>query len=169
MLSQLSFIRFGWMWISASLALWITDAAFESLWFDGLSSLALSALVLTLANLTLKPLLMLLSLPFIVMSLGLAIPLINGLVLVLIADFITGFHISGYWMGVAASLVVSFVTFLLALATGQRLMRVQSTVRPGSSSAQEPPSTGKGPPHRRRDDSEVIDVEVREKKDSSPP
>ena len=175
MFSQLTFVRLGWMWISAALALWITDAIFDSLWFDGFSSVAVSALVLTLVNLTLKPLLMLLSLPFIVMSLGLAIPLLNGLVLLVVAELVTGFHISGYWMGVAAGLAVSFVTFLLAVATGQRLMRVQVGGGRGVPHRREQhgpsPSGGASPSGRPSapSDDDVIDVEVREKKESDRP
>ncbi len=139
-------------WLSASLALWVVDHFFESLWFDSLESLLLSSLVLTLFNLTLKPVLLLLSLPFIVLSAGLAIPLMNGLFLLIIAELIEGFHLSGYWMAVLAALTFSFISLAISLATGQR--RAQVAVKSGRDRS--PPSN---------DDDDVIDVEVREKKD----
>ncbi|MEY2776406.1 MAG: hypothetical protein RLY30_504 [Pseudomonadota bacterium] len=140
--------------LSAALALWIVDSLFESVFFDGLESLLLSSLVLTLFNLTLKPILMLLSLPFIVLSLGLAIPLMNGAFLLLIAELIDGFHVSGYWMAVLAALVFSILSVLISLATGQRQARVQ--VRGNGGPRRPKGASGEG---------EVIDVEAREKKD----
>lgn len=140
--------------LSATLALWIVDQLFESVWFDGLESLLLSSLVLTLFNLTLKPVLLLLSLPFIVISLGLAIPLMNGLFLLLIAELIDGFHLSGYWMAVLAAFVFSLISLLITLAFGPRRASVSVTLRSG-------PRRPQGPD--RSDD--VVDVEAREKKD----
>ena len=93
----------------------------------------------------------------------------------MVAELVTGFHISGYWMGVAAGLAVSFVTFLLAVATGQRLMRVQVGGGRGMHGRREqqrpPPSPGASPPGRPSapSDDDVIDVEVREKKESDRP
>jgi putative membrane protein len=136
-------------WLSASIALWIVDHFFESLWFDGLESLFVSSLVLTLFNLTLKPVLLLLSLPFIVLSAGLAIPLINGLVLLIVAELVEGFHLSGYWMAVLAAFTFSLINFLITLATGQRQAQVAVSSRAS----------------RNRGDDDVIDVEVHEKKD----
>ncbi|NBT73601.1 MAG: hypothetical protein EBT14_05385, partial [Betaproteobacteria bacterium] len=69
--------RFGMIWLVSMLALWIVDAIFDSLHFDSLQALALAALVLTLANLFLKPLLVLVTLPITVMTMGLMLPVIN--------------------------------------------------------------------------------------------
>jgi len=148
-------------WLSASLALWIVDHFFESLWFDGFESLFVSSLVLTLFNLTLKPVLLLLSLPFIVLSAGLAIPLINGLVLLIVAELVEGFHLSGYWMAVLAALTFSLISFVITLATGQR----QAQVSLSSSLNRRTPDHREQHNSRHPDDDDIIDVEVREKKD----
>lgn len=140
-------------WLSTGLALWIVDAVFDSLAFDGPASLVLSALVLAVVNLTVKPLLILVTLPLTVLSLGLAIPLINGAVLLVIAAIIPGFFISGFWMGVACALAISFVSFLIGVATGQSLVRGRVT-------------TGAGFQGRTVVDERVIDVEVTEKRDA---
>lgn len=141
-------------WLSASLALWIVDSLFESLWFDGFESLLLASAVLTVFNLTLKPVLMLLSLPLIVLSLGLAIPLMNGLFLLLVADLIDGFHVSGYWMAVLAALAFSVIRSLISLAVGERRAGLTVQVQQGPRRPKSPPGDG-----------DVIDVEAREKKD----
>ncbi len=87
--------RFLLLWLSTTLALWIVDGLFDGLVFHTSESLLLSGLVLALANLTLKPLLVLITLPLTLLSFGLALPIINGLVLLGVAKLVPGFAISG--------------------------------------------------------------------------
>jgi hypothetical protein len=106
------------------------------------------------------------------MSLGLAIPLLNGLVLLVVAEMVTGFHVSSYWMAVLAALFVSFMTFLMAVASGQRLVSVRHAANGGSSDGSSPSHTmhqgadsskhGRGWSSQGQSD-DVIDVEVKEK------
>ena len=136
--------RFLLLWVSTALALWIVDGLFDSLTFQSIESLAMASLVLALVNLTIKPLLVLLTLPLTIVSFGLALPLINGLVLLGVASVVPGFEISGFWMGVLAALSVSVVSLMIRVATGQT--RVQAEVIRSHSG-----------------DDGVIDVEAREK------
>lgn len=138
--------RFLLLWASTAIALWIVDGGFDSITFLSLESLAMASVVLALANLTIKPLLVVLTLPFTILTLGLALPVINGLVLLGVAAVVPGFEISGFWMGVLAALAVSLVSLLIRVATGQT--RVQTKVIRG-----------------RVDQDGVIDVEAREKRD----
>jgi putative membrane protein len=158
------FIRFLLYWLSTALALWIVDGLFDSLAFDSLQTLFLSALVLALVNVTIKPVLLLVTLPLTIFTLGLAIPLINGVVLLLVSELIEGFTISGFWMGVLCALAISFVGFLIGLATGQSMLR--GGVQRGGIHFQS--SRGRTPGQETRDarrlDAGVIDVEAREKK-----
>lgn len=122
---MLNFIRFLLFWLSATLALWIVDGIFDSLQFDSAQSLVLSGLILALVNMTIKPLLMLITLPITVLSFGLAIPLLNGAVLLGISAVVPGFEIAGFWMGVACALAVSVVSLLINIATGQTAVRTR--------------------------------------------
>lgn len=117
------FQRFVVYWLSTTLALWIVDGVFDSLTFVSWESLLLSGAVLAIANLTLKPLLVLITLPLTLLTFGLALPLINGLVLLGVARLVSGFEISGFWMGVVCALAVSLVSGLIGLATGQSAAR----------------------------------------------
>lgn len=111
--------RFILLWFSTCLALWIVDGIFESLQFDTVQSLLMAGLILALVNLTIKPILVLVTLPLTILSFGLALPLINGLVLLGVAALVPGFVVSGFWMGVLCALTVSVVGFLISAATGQ--------------------------------------------------
>jgi putative membrane protein len=169
-------------WLSASLALWIVDSFFETIWFDRFETLLISSLLLSLVNTFIKPVLVLLTLPLAIFTLGLAIPLLNGLILMGVAELVTGFQIGGYWISVFAAFVMSSILFLINLATGQTQMRTRflrrgpptSGANPANRDASDAVNGGPrpGPPrsaHRksqeRSEDDSVIDVEVREKKD----
>jgi len=149
------------LWMSTTLALWIVDALFESLSFMTAESLVLSGLVLALANLTLKPLLVLVTLPLTVLSFGLALPLVNGLVLSGVAALVPGFEISGFWMGVLCALAISLVSLLINMATGMSNIRGQVHMGRASGGFSARPGSGSG--FESPEDPNTIDVEAREK------
>ena len=77
-----------------------------------LSSLT-AALVLSLINLTLKPLLLLLTLPVNLLSLGLFTLVINGSCLALAAWLVDGFDVAGFGSAVLGALLLSLVTLVV--------------------------------------------------------
>jgi putative membrane protein len=121
--------RFLLLWASTCLALWITDGIFDAVTFENIESLIMAGLVLAVLNLTVKPLIMLITLPVAILTLGLAIPLVNGLVLMLVATIVPGFELAGFWMGVLVALTVSAVSLLISIATGQARIRTVTVMR----------------------------------------
>ena len=113
------------LWIVTTAALWVADGVFDSVRFKTLESLILSGFLLALVNQTVKPLLLLVTLPITVLSFGFALPVINGLVLLAIAGLVKDFEIDGFWMSVVCALLVSVVSFLIGLATGNTVVRGQ--------------------------------------------
>ncbi len=85
-----------------------------------------AVLVLTVLNLLARPMLYVLSFPFIVLSLGLFIVVINALLLGFTAFLVKGFSVDGFWPAVGGAIVISLVTMLLQFATASRL-RVESS------------------------------------------
>ena len=75
--------------------LWIADTLLPGIRFDGVVSLWLSALLLGVVNAVVRPLVVLLTLPITFLSLGLFILVINGLMLMMVAAFVSSFHIAG--------------------------------------------------------------------------
>jgi putative membrane protein len=73
-----------------------------------------AALVLGLVNTVIRPVLVLLTLPVTVITLGLFIFLINGLLFWFVGSFITGFVVAGFWWGVIGAIVYSIVSWALA-------------------------------------------------------
>ena len=140
------------LWIVTTAALWVADGVFDSVRFKTLESLILSGFLLALVNQTVKPLLLLVTLPITVLSFGFALPVINGLVLLAIAGLVKDFEIDGFWMSVVCALLVSVVSFLIGLATGNTVVRGQLRAGPGARRRAENDT-----------DPNVIDVEVRER------
>ncbi len=73
-----------------------------------------AALVLGLVNAVIRPILILLTLPATVLTLGLFIFVINGLLFWLVGSFIQGFVVAGFWWGVAGAIVFSLISWLLS-------------------------------------------------------
>jgi putative membrane protein len=76
-----------------------------------------AVLVLTILNLLIRPILLILTLPLIVLSLGLFLVVVNALLLELTAYLVKGFTVSGFWPAVGGALVISVVTSILSLFT----------------------------------------------------
>ena len=74
-------------------------------------------LVLTILNLLVRPILMMLTLPLIILSLGLFLIVVNALLLELTAYLVTGFSVTGFWPAVGGSIVISLVTMILNIWT----------------------------------------------------
>jgi putative membrane protein len=74
---------------------------------DGGSTLAAVVVVLTLFNSVLKPLLVLFTLPFILLTMGLGVVLINALLLFFVGHLVPGFHVDHFSSAVFGSLVIS--------------------------------------------------------------
>src|SRR4030042_1941674 len=72
------------------------------------------ALVLAILNVLLKPVLIFLTLPATVLSLGLFIFVINAILLLIAARFIPGFKIDSFFTAIVASIVISLVSTLLS-------------------------------------------------------
>lgn len=73
----------------------------------------LVAILLSLLNVTLKPLLILLTLPLTLVSFGLFLVVINAIVIFVAADWIDGFSVHGFWWAVFFSILISFINSIL--------------------------------------------------------
>jgi len=85
---------------------------------DGWVSALGAALVLGVLNAAVRPLLLLLSLPFILFTLGLFIFVVNAALLALAAWLVPGFHVAGFWPAVLGSVVISLISGVLNFLVG---------------------------------------------------
>jgi len=100
-------------WGITALSLWVASLVFNGIRFSGTSSLIVSALLLGFANAVLRPLLIVLTLPLTLLTLGFFLLVINALMLLLVAKLVDGFKISGFWTAFFASLFISLLSMVL--------------------------------------------------------
>ena len=96
-------------WAITSLSLWAATYVFDGLQFNDSGALIISALVLGLANAIVRPLLILFTLPLTIFSLGFFLLVINALVLMLVAELVSGFVLSGFWTAFFASIFIAIL------------------------------------------------------------
>ncbi len=87
----------------------------EGISFNGNLGVLLGAsLLLGIVNALVRPFLMLLSLPFIIATMGLFIFVVNALLLLFVSSVIPGFVVSGFWAAFFGAIIVSAVSWLLS-------------------------------------------------------
>jgi putative membrane protein len=87
---------------------------------DSFTAALIAALALGLVNTLIRPLLILLTLPATVLTLGLFIFVINGLLFWGVGSFGEGFHVGGFWSGVFGAIVYSLISWLLSALLPQK-------------------------------------------------
>ena len=99
--------------IVSSLAVIITSYVLRGVHIDGALTAVIVAVVLALLNTFLKPLIILLTIPFTVFTLGLFLLVINVFIIYLATKLVPGFSVDGFWWALGFSIILSLVTSLL--------------------------------------------------------
>jgi putative membrane protein len=102
------------LWILNAVALLAVAYLMPSIHVASFGAALLAALLLGLVNAVVRPLLLLLTLPVTLLTLGLFIFVINGLMFWFAGSLIEGFSVSGFWPAVFGSLLYSVVSWALA-------------------------------------------------------
>ncbi len=100
-------------WVVLTAAVLAASWLLDGIRVDGLVSAVLAAAMLGLLNAFLRPLLILLTLPLNIVTLGLFTFLINALMLKIASELIPGFTVSGFWTAVFGALIIGLVSWLL--------------------------------------------------------
>jgi putative membrane protein len=102
------------VWLVNALALLALPYIFPWVKVDTFGAALIAALVLGLINTLIRPLLILLTLPVTLLTLGLFIFVINGLLFWWVGSFVDGFHVGGFWSGVFGAIVYSLISWVLS-------------------------------------------------------
>jgi putative membrane protein len=105
-------------WVVSALALWVAQALLPGIRIEGAGTLFIAALLLGFVNAIVRPLLILLTLPITILTLGLFLLVINAAMLGLVAALLENFTISGFWSALAGAIVVSLVSWLVSSTIG---------------------------------------------------
>lgn len=114
-------------WIIASFSLFIAAWLVPGIRVEGNAwgAYAVMAVILGLINAVVRPILQLLSLPIIMLTLGLFLLFINGITLwmasaIAVKVFHVGFYVDGFWSAFLGALIVSIVSMILSAFFGKR-------------------------------------------------
>lgn len=123
-------------WMMNIAALFIVVYVAGGVSTDGWQSLVVAAFILGLFNAFLRPALILLTLPFNILSLGLFTLIINGFLFYLTSKFVKGFYVMDFWSAFWAALLFSVISFLLNIFLGPDInIKIRSgkySIKPGS-------------------------------------
>ncbi len=84
------------------------------MWVDSLGSAISAAFLLGIVNALLRPILIVLTIPLTILTLGLFLIVINGLMLWLVAALVAGFHVNGFWGALWGSILISLISWLFS-------------------------------------------------------
>jgi putative membrane protein len=101
-------------WVINAVALFALPYLFSSIHVTNFTSAMIAALVLALINTIIRPILVLLTLPATILTLGLFIFIINGLLFWFVGSIDIGFRVDDFWSGVFGAIVYSVISWLLA-------------------------------------------------------
>lgn len=120
--------RFFVRWLVCSLGLWIAAGLFGShiSYHNGFHVIIVAGLVLAIVNAVLKPIVVLLSLPAILFSLGLFMLVINGLMVFLVSKVYTQLEIRNFWSAILAGMIIGLVNYLVTTILESRESRKPS-------------------------------------------
>jgi putative membrane protein len=107
-------------WAISALGLWLADQVLAGVHFDAPLDLAAAALLLGVVNAVVRPLAVVFTLPFTLVTLGLFLLVVNAAMLGLVAWFLDGFHVAGFWSALGGWLIVSLTSWFASGFVGQR-------------------------------------------------
>jgi putative membrane protein len=128
--------RFLFTWLSNVVALFVASAVIRGIDYgSSFWVLVLAGLVFAAVNIVVRPIVILLTLPAVILTLGIALLLINALMLYLTDKIVPSFEVGGFWSAVGGAIIVWLVNmFIHAVLKPDRRwndrMRSRPSLRP---------------------------------------
>lgn len=111
--------RYPWLnlltrWTVIAVGVALSALIVPGITYDDGVTLLVVVVLLSFFNAILKPLLVLFTLPFVVLSLGLGVWIINALLFLAVSKLVVGFHVHNFWAALWGSLIVSATNLILS-------------------------------------------------------
>ena len=113
-------------WLVLAVGVVIATKLIPGIHCDDLGALMLAVVLLSFFNAVLRPVLVLFTLPFIMVTMGLGILVINAFLFLFVGKLVEGFTVSGFWPAVGGSIVLSVSNFVI-----NGIMRTSNRRPPG--------------------------------------
>jgi putative membrane protein len=129
-------------WILMAIAVGVATTLVPGTRCDDWQSLLAAAMILGILNALIKPILVAVALPLVLMTLGFMLLIINALLLMLTDRLVDGFHVDGFWSAMGASLLIS----LLSMMLGVNRTRIKRRPQQASGETYSEPVPTRSPP-----------------------
>ncbi len=106
--------QFVLRWAVTTIAVMVASSIVRGIHYDTVAALMGASLLLGILNAFVRPFLLILSAPVILLTLGLFILVLNGLLLLLVHTVVIGFHVDGFWSAFWGAIVISVVSWILS-------------------------------------------------------
>jgi len=106
--------QFVFRWAATTIAVMVASSIIRGIRYDTVAALIGASLLLGILNAFVRPFLLILSAPVILITLGLFILVLNGLLLLLVPSVVAGFHVDSFWSAFWGAIVISFVSWFLS-------------------------------------------------------
>jgi len=120
-------------WLVSATALYLTSLIVRGIEIQNLASLLFAAVTIGVLNAVVRPLILLLTLPLNILTLGLFTLVVNAGMLWMAARVVVGFTVHGFWSALGGWLLMSFFTFVINVLIGEtgriEVVRVRQVVR----------------------------------------
>jgi putative membrane protein len=115
------------------LGLWLASKIVPGIAFDSTETLVAAAILLGIVNAFIRPILVILTFPITLVTLGLFLIVINGLMIEFVAWLLPAFHVAGLWPAILAAIIVSLTSWAMSGWVGPPHGRIDvvSVRRPG--------------------------------------
>jgi putative membrane protein len=107
-------------WLILTFSIIATSYLIDGIQVSGFLSAFFAAAILGILNAFFRPILLILTLPVNILSLGLFTFVINAIVLMMVSGVISGFEVYGFWSAMFGSLLISLVSWLLTSFISER-------------------------------------------------
>lgn len=107
-------------WLVLTCSVMVAAYLIEGIQVSGVASACFTAAILGFLNAFFRPILLVLTLPINLLTLGLFTFVINALMLMMASGVVSGFQVAGFWSALAGSLVISLASWLLSILVNDK-------------------------------------------------
>ena len=106
--------HFIFRWAITTVAVMVASSMIHGIRYDSVAALITAALLLGILNAFVRPILLILSAPLILLTLGFFIFVVNGLLLLLVPRIVIGFQVDTFWSAFWGAIVIGIVSWILS-------------------------------------------------------
>jgi len=106
--------HFVFRWVVTTVAVMVASSMMHGIRYDSVAALIGASLLLGILNAFVRPFLLILSAPLILVTLGFFILILNSLLLLVVPGVVTGFHVDTFWSAFWGAIVISIISWILS-------------------------------------------------------